>query len=42
MSKKLYEHIISVNYAKVSERIKKEKKKSKPRDVSTSSDSGIA
>ena len=33
MSKKLYEHLISTNYEKISDRIKKAQKKSTARNV---------
>ena len=34
MSKKLYDHIISTNYANINTKIQKEKKKNKARKVS--------
>ena len=40
MSKKLYDHITSTNYANINMKIQKEQKKSKARKVSTSKDSG--
>ena len=40
MSKKLYDHITSTNYANINTKIQKEQKKSKSRKVSTSKDSG--
>tara|TARA_R110000787_G_scaffold279402_1_gene389516 strand:+ start:257 stop:397 length:141 start_codon:yes stop_codon:yes gene_type:complete len=39
MSKKLYEHIISTNYANINTKIKKATKKAAPRKVSTGNNS---
>ena len=39
MSKRLYDHITSTNYANINTKIQKEQKKSQPRKVSTSKDS---
>ena len=40
MSKKLYVHITSTNYANINTKIQKEQKKSQTRKVSASKDSG--
>ena len=39
MSKKLYDHITSTNYANINTKIKKEQKKNKARKVSRKQDS---
>ncbi len=41
MSKKLYDHLISTNYANISNKIQKEKKKSAARSVPPGDDSRI-
>ena len=41
MSKKLYEHIISTNYANINTKIKKATKKSPPRKVSSDDNSRV-
>ena len=40
MSRKLYVHITSTNYANINTKIQEEQKKSKTRKVSTSKDNG--
>ena len=39
MSKRLYDHLISTNYANISNKVQKEKKKSKPLAVSKGNNS---
>ena len=41
MSKKLYVHITSTNYANINTKIQKEQKKSKARKVSSSEDNRV-